>query len=135
MEAYRLPWSMVLPPSPFEATALGTCILEQLYHPRLEESEVTINSIQAPSQIGCLVPLVPTCSTREVSLSVVIPTLISERAQISKDTHDQKDNTFHTFPLFLKLNYGPETPLNHPPKTHLRPRYHSQNHLILEHYG
>ena len=35
---------------------------------RLEESEVTINSIQAPSQIGCLVQLVPTCSTREVSL-------------------------------------------------------------------
>src|SRR5271169_293195 len=36
--------------------------------PRLGESEVTINSIQAPSQIGCLVQLVPTCSTREVLL-------------------------------------------------------------------
>src|SRR5271156_1833411 len=42
---------------------------------RLKESEVTINSIQAPSQIGCPVQLVPTYSTREVSLSVVIPTV------------------------------------------------------------
>ena len=31
MEACRLPWSMVLPPSPFETTALGMCILGQLY--------------------------------------------------------------------------------------------------------
>src|SRR5271167_3151896 len=57
---------------------------------RLEESEVTINSIQAPSQIGCLVQLVPTCSTREVlliqsntnTLLVLIPSSSSRQKDI-----------------------------------------------------
>ncbi len=76
-EAFRPPQLMVLLISPLRALGyhFGNIYIGTASSPRLEESEVIINSILGPPEKGCPMPLVSTCQPRGLSLVLAIPRL------------------------------------------------------------